>query len=138
MTLSLLVRPLGLGEQRSINPNGLAADEGRVLAGQKGYRGGDVGGGSDTAQRGQPRPGSGIVRVFGAGALGFDGSGSDAVYANAVRPQLHGGLFGEHFNSAFARRVSHQMRKRQLVASRAEVYDRASSVVFHVAGGLLG
>src|ERR1700724_1421680 len=61
----------------------------------------------------------------------------DAVYPDSVAAQLHGSLFGEHLNSPLARRVGHQRRECEFVATRAEVHDRASAMILHVPGRLL-
>src|SRR5215472_12348387 len=54
-----------------------------------------------------------------------------------VAAKFHGSFFGEHFNPALACGIRNQRRKRQLVASRAEINDRPAAVIFHVSAGLL-
>src|ERR1017187_2613484 len=89
------------------------------------------------AYGGQLGPCARVVWVLRSGALGLNRSGCNAVYPYSIRTQLNSSLFGEHLNSALARCVGHQRREREFVATRAQVHDRTSSVVFHVLRGLL-
>src|SRR5438128_1812518 len=95
------IRPVRTAEQSAIHPNSLPRNKRRAISRQKRDGARDIGRHAHPTEGSQLGPRARIIASLILSSLDLDGAGRDTIHRDPILPQLDGGDFGEHLDSAF-------------------------------------